>query len=143
MTKQVAIQAGGKSFQVTLPDFQKEKESLERTKTQYLDGEISYQPIWEREDSEKESVIKDLDALISYLEQIETNLDVLTPHVEAVRKKKNGDFWKNSGTDVLIAENCTEYFTDFTNAWSALMIRIDVESADSCALSVRHRTFTQ
>lgn len=142
MAKQVTIEVNGKAFQVELPDFEKEKESLKWTKAQYLDGEISYQPIWEREDSAKELVLADLDSMISYLEEIETDFDVLIPHVEAVRKKKNGDFWKNSGTDVLIAENCTEYFTDFTNAWSVLMIRLDVETADTCTLSVRHRTFT-
>lgn len=143
MTKQVGILVNGKTFQVNLPDFDKEKKSLEQTKADYLNGEISYQPIWEREDSKKENVVSDLDAMVFYLEQIEKNVDVLIPHIEYIRKKKNGDFWKKSGADVLVAQNCTEYFTDFTNAWSALMIRLDVDTTDTCTLSVRHRTFTQ
>lgn len=142
MSTQVTVKVGKKDFKVNLPNFQREQLNLEATKKDYLAGNISFQPIWSKEDSEKELVIADLNGLIFFLLEIESNPDLLIPHIEKIRKKKNGDFWKNSGTDVLLAENCSEYFTDFTNAWSVLMIRLDVETNDTCTLDVRHRTFT-
>lgn len=143
MENHATLEVGGKAFHVRLPDFQKEKESVDYIKNEYLKGEVSYQPLWEREDAKAEHVLADMENLLKLLGDIEDNADVLIPHIDRIRKKKNGDFWKKSGADVFVAENCTEYFTDFTNAWSALMIRLDVNSEDTCTLSVRHRTFTQ
>lgn len=132
----------GRAVWVVLPDFQKELDSLKRTKEDYLNGDLSYQRLWEREDSKKEAVLADLEALETMLLKIEENPGIVIPYLDIIRKKKNGGFWKQSGADVLIAENCTEYFTDFTNAWSALMIRVDVDAEAKCTLSLRHRTFT-
>lgn len=142
MTKQVVIVTGSKNFNVNLPDFQYEKKSLEKMKEDYLKGEMEFQPMWGEENSKKELVLSDLDAMMALLDEIEGNPDVLIPHIAEIRKKKNGDFWKNSGHDVFIAENCTTYFTDFTNAWSALVLRLDVNTNDTCTLDVRHRTYS-
>ena len=143
LTEELMELANGRKVWVVLPNFEKELHSLERTKENYLNGDLSYQRLWEREDSKKEAVLADLEALTTMLLKIEENPGILIPHLEVIRKKKNGGFWKQSGTDVLVAENCTEYFTDFTNAWSALMIRVDVDAEAKCTLSLRHRTFTQ
>lgn len=136
------VQAQGKEFEVILPDFNKEILDLQSIKTEYLDGNIGYNPLWEREESKTGNVLADLASLAELLQKIQQNTDILIPFVEEIRKKKNGGFWRNSGTDVRIAENCTEYFTDYTNAWSALMIRLDVVNETTCKLSVRTRTFT-
>lgn len=142
MTKQVVITMGSKNFKVNLPDFQQEKKDLETMKEQYREGQIVYQPLWVDENSKEELVLADLDAMMALLDEIEENPDVLIPHINEIRKKKNGDFWKNSGQDVMIAENCTTYFTDFTNAWSALVLRLDVNTNDTCTLEVRTRTYS-
>lgn len=132
----------GKDFQIKMPDINKEIAHLEIMKTQYLEGDVGYNPLWETEESKQEDVLCDLDELASLLREIEAKPEILAPFIEEIRKKKNGWFWSNSGADVQIADNCTEYFTDFTNAWSALMIRLDVLTEDTCKLSVRNRTFT-
>lgn len=136
------IEVNGRNFEVAMPDFKKEIAGLEAIKTEYMAGNMGFNPLWEREESKAEDVFADLASLTELLERIEANPDVLIPFVEEVRKKKNGGFWRNSGTDVRVAQNCTEYFTDYTNAWSALMIRLDVLDENTCELSVRNRTFT-
>lgn len=136
------VTVNGKDFTVEMPDFNEVITGLESMKVQYLAGEIGYNPLWESEESKEEDVVNDLNSLSSLLRKIEENPELLAPFIGAIRKKKNGGLWKKSGADVLIAENCTEYFTDFTNAWSTLMIRLDVLTEDTCQLSVRTRTFT-
>lgn len=137
------IQMNGRDFLVKMPCFEDEIAELEKTLKEYQAEEQAFYPIWERDESLPENVVTDIESLIDKLRQIEANPSLLASEIEQVRKKKNGGFWRNSGHDVLIAEHCTEYFTDFTNAWSALMIRLDVEDEMTCRLSVRHRTFTQ
>lgn len=136
------VTANGKDFLVEMPDFNKVIAHLESMKNEYLKGNIGYNPLWETGESNQEDVLSDLNEMVSLLRKIEAKPEILAPFIEEIRKKKNGWFWSNSGTDVRIAENCTEYFTDFTNAWSALMIRLDVLTEDTCKLSVRNRTFT-
>lgn len=62
--------------------------------------------------------------------------------VSKIRKKKNKTFWSKSGHDVLVLENISTYFTDFTNAWSVHVFRLEVLDEKTCELVLRERTYT-
>lgn len=142
MSKTVEVKTSGRTFKVNLPDIQKETEWLKKQKIDVMSGETEYNVIYTEDIADVDEAVADLDKMQHALSAIEADPSVLSPHIDQIRKKKNGGFWKQSGTDVLLAENCTEYFTDFTNAWSALVLRLDVVDEQTCTLSLRERTFT-
>lgn len=75
------------------------------------------------------------------VESVKEDSSVLEEYVLKVRKK-NGDFWLRSVEEIVVADHCTHYLPDFTNAWSVLMISLDVGDATTCRLNVRTRTVT-
>ncbi|MBL4952197.1 hypothetical protein JK635_08240 [Neobacillus sp. YIM B02564] len=76
------------------------------------------------------------------LQSIQNHPGLLEHFVKKVRKKKNGDFWMNSGTTIETMDFVSTYFTDFTNAWSVLQLRLEVESNRVCRLTLHKRTVT-
>lgn len=93
--------------------------------------------------SSYEDVCSDIDSMLDLIEKIETNPEeFLKESVEKVRKKKNGLFWLKSGYTIQSLDYCTEYFTDFTNAWSTPELRLDVLNETECELSLRYYTRT-
>lgn len=78
----------------------------------------------------------------AFIAQLEAGTLDLLPSVEKVRKKKNGKFWSNSGYDMLQLTNISDYFTDFTNAWSVFVFRLEVLNETTCELVLRSRTYT-
>lgn len=142
MSKSVEVTTSGRAFTVNLPDISSVIEQLERTKEGVKEGSVEYNVIYTDEVATVEAILADLTHLQEMMSAVEADPTILTTHIDAIRKKKNGGFWRQSGTDVLIAENCTEYFTEFTNAWSALLLRLDVEDENTCTFDLRTRTYT-
>lgn len=142
MSKEVVLTVDGLDFTVIFPDFEKEREVLDLLKDRANSIDDPFQILWEDEDSEEVDVLRDIANIQAILDQVESNPNVLLVHLMDIRKKKNGQFWKNSGVDVYVARYMTNYFTDFTNAWSTYVLRLDVINEETCTLSLRTRTFT-
>jgi tRNA(Ile)-lysidine synthase TilS/MesJ len=94
------------------------------------------------EEVTKEEFEEDIQLAREFVAKLESGSFELSPHVEKVRKKKNQKFWSNSGYDVLTLSNISEYFTDFTNAWSVFVFRFEVINETTCELVLRSRTYT-
>lgn len=142
MSETVVVKLGNVGFHVQLPDIQNTLQNLERLGRKVMNGEEMFHTMWEDEYAEKVDILTNLEELKTLLVDIAADPNALHADIHAIRKKKNGKFWRNSGTDVYIANHCTHYFTDFTNAWSAMVLRLDVLDEDTCTLSIRQRTYT-
>lgn len=142
MTKIEQVTVDGRDFKVVMPDFEQLRMDLEVLRKAVKSGDEPYQILWEDADSEDVDVYRDLSNIRLILDQVEENADHLISTMMEIRKKKNGGFWKNSGMDVYIARYTTRYFTDFTNAWSVLVLRLDVIDEDTCEFGLRYRTFS-
>lgn len=142
MEQFLEFEIGSRVFKVELPDLDEEIRRLEQRKVDFGPDYDVYQVIYTQDDSTEEQVFGDLDKMISFLKSVKEDSSALKEYVSKVRKKKNGDFWLRSIEEIVVADHCTEYFTDFTNAWSVLMISLDVEDATTCSLNVRTRTVT-
>lgn len=142
MSKEVVLTVDGVDFTVNLPDLDKERAVLETLKERANSFDDKFQVLWEKEDADEVDVFRDIANIQAILDQVESNPNVLLVHLMDIRKKKNGQFWKNSGVDVYVARYMTNYFTDFTNAWSTYVLRLEVIDEETCTLTLRTRTFT-
>lgn len=141
---------GGKEFTVILPFFQDIKKSVYSYKANYYkqdyDSELDRNRMLYKLHSEDYStfdeVEKDIDLMMELVNELENDIDLLKNYVGLIKKKKNGTFWLKSGYCIKDLESCTEYFTDFTNAWSTPELRLDVISETECTLRFRYRTRT-
>lgn len=106
--------------------------------------EGQYTEMWTVDEAvTKEQFDGDIERAKTFIAELEAGKVELHAHVEKVRKKKNNKFWSNSGHDILQLTNISEYFTDFTNAWSVLVFRLEVLNETTCELVLRTRTYTQ
>lgn len=140
----------GKELTVILPDFDSLKDSIKQFRENYYEEgfvkESGYNCMLYKIYTDKHStfneVEEDVEDMLELIESIENNNDLLIEHIEKVRKKKNGLFWNKSGYCIKTLEACTEYFTDFTNAWSTPELRLDVINENECKLHLRYYTNT-
>lgn len=87
----------------------------------------------------KEAYMEDIARGRAFLDSIEEDPSILEAYVKDLRKKKNGEFWKGSVNSVLRFDNISIYYTDFTNAWSVLDLRVKVRDFQTCELElIRH-----
>lgn len=142
MNQVVTVKTKGQTIKVKMPYFDNEHTYLEMLKDKVRDGERGFSVLWEDESAAPEDSLKDIEDMQRILTRIEAIPDSLAVNIDSIRKKKNGGLWKNSGTDIFVSNHCTEYFTDFTNAWSAYVIRLHVIDEGTCELVLTQRTFT-
>lgn len=143
MSKIEQVIVNGRDFKVIMPDFEKVRNTLKGfRKESNSSSEEPYQILWEVECSEDVDVLRDVSNIENILNQVENDTNILLINITEIRKKKNGGFWKNSGTDVYVAQYMTRHFTEYTNAWSAYVLRLDVIDENTCEFNFRKRTFT-
>ncbi|WP_283747782.1 hypothetical protein [Bacillus thuringiensis] len=124
-------------------DFEGIKKSLELKKVEVQETEEQFMKLYEVDGhATKEESLSDIEKMIEFIDSIHNEYEQLVKHVGDIRKKKNGKFWLNSGTTLSRLECVTEYFTDYTNAWSTPQLRLEVIDADTCELVFRNRTET-
>ncbi|WP_144537397.1 hypothetical protein [Bacillus thuringiensis] len=124
-------------------DFEGIKNDLELKKVEVQEAEELFMKLHEVDEyATREESLRDVEQMLKFVNSLEHNEDALIEHVRDVRKKKNGKFWLNSGTTLSRLECVTEYFTDYTNAWSTPQLRLEVIDADTCELVFRNRTET-
>lgn len=124
-------------------DFKGIKKELELKKVEVQEAEELFMKLHTVDEfATKEESLSDIEQMIKFVDSLENNKDSLSEYVCDVRKKKNGKFWLNSGTTLSRLEFVTEYFTDYTNAWSTPQLRLEVIDADTCELVFRNRTET-
>lgn len=133
-----------KTFFIDLSNFNfdKERDYASNFIERFEKEEETFYIIWELNKSGLEEITNDVEDMIEMLNSIQENPEILLEYVKDIRKKKNGMFWRNSGTVIRRMDNCTDYFTDFTNAWSTPELRLDVIDENTCKLAIRERTYT-
>ncbi|MFJ8528701.1 hypothetical protein [Bacillus sp. NPDC094106] len=125
-----------------IADFDKLKEQVTSKKVEVKE-EGPFMKLYSVDEyATEEESMNDIDEMLSFLESIMNSHDVLSDYVTNVRKKKNGKFWLNSGLTLSKLSCVTEYFTDYTNAWSTPQLRLEVIDEDTCELVFRNRTET-
>lgn len=135
----VEVELNGVKLQVNY-DLNRMKEILKSLEKQY---EGQYTKMYTVDEVvTKEEFEEDIQVAKVFVAKLESGSFELLPHVDKVRKKKNQKFWSNSGHDILPLSNISEYFTDFTNAWSVFVFRLEVVSETVCELCLRSRTYT-
>lgn len=92
--------------------------------------------------STDEEIRSDVEKIEKFIYSIEEGAFDFESAVSKVRKKKNGKFWAKSNEDILVLEYLSEYFTDFTNAWSVLGFRLKVQDDTTVVLELGERTYT-
>lgn len=110
--------------------------------------EDHFTKVWSMNEGEvnKEDYDKDLKETIETLEEVRDDQDMLDVFLEegirGIRKKKNGEFWKNSYNVIKQLDNVSNYLSDFTNAWSVLQLNLRSIDGLNCELVVQNRTVT-
>lgn len=125
-----------------LMDFDSMKRSLNASEKEWEADRFTI--AWTVDDGNvtKEDYMKDIEDTRNLIATFEQDPSILEEYVEQVRTKKNGEFWKNSGLTIKYLENVSSYFTDFTNAWSVLQLRLRVLDAKTCVLQLELKTET-
>lgn len=90
----------------------------------------------------KEDVNKEKEKLANLIERLYNDIDYLQSCVDKITVKKNGRFRKNGIYEVGCVESITFYFTDFTNAWNTLSIRLVATDETNVALEITEKTYT-
>lgn len=104
--------------------------------------------IHELYDTEKESTIeeknKELSDIKEYVETLFKDCAAIATDeiISSFGKKKNGKFRKGAIAHFKIAETCTNFATDFTNSWEALVVTGKTLSENEIEVKVGFKWFT-
>lgn len=95
---------------------------------------------------ERNNTIKEIEnekiIIDQLLNDILNNNDIINRHLNLLILKKNGKFKKNSSSVIKRIESATDYFTDFTNAWSTLELKLKVIDENNVKLLLKKSIIT-
>lgn len=92
--------------------------------------------------SKKEDILKEQETIIKQLKELYLDDTKWLPILDGIGVKKNGRFKKNSISQFMVVESATNYFTEFTNAWSTLVFKLKAKSEDTVQMISDEVTFT-
>lgn len=105
-------------------------------------GESEFYELWTDTKVSKEEYMRSIDEVLELLDGMEEDPSLLVDSIEVVTKKKNGEFRKGGVAVISYLENTSEYYTDFTNAWSVGCIELKALDGKTCELRYNNRQCT-
>ncbi len=107
-------------------NFEEMRKVLDIAENEWEDGRFTAAWTINHGNVKKEDYMDDIQSMRDLLQSYEQDLSRLEEHIINVRKKKNGEFWKGSVVTIRYLEYVSEYYTDFTNSWNVLQLRLKV-----------------
>lgn len=95
-------------------------------------------------ESSKEEKQKELSEIKEFIKEIYNDCDAIATEkvISSFGKKKNGKFRKGAIAHFKIAETCTNFATDFTNSWEALVVSGKTRSENEIEVTIGYKWFT-
>lgn len=96
---------------------------------------------WTVEDGNvtKDAYFNDIASARTLLTSIKDNPLTLEEYVQKARKKKNGEFWSGSVVTIALYESISTYYTEFTNSWEVLQLRLKVQDGKNCVMELIYK----
>lgn len=108
------------------------KDTVSKILIDFKNKEESYFIVESDKHSNLIDVENDCSEMINYIDSILNNPNQLLDFIDELPKKKNGSYYKGRVKFLKRMDNCCDFYTDFTNAWSLPVLRLKVISDTEC-----------
>lgn len=102
---------------------------------------------YELEEVEANNTIADINQERKELESIlndiaQGNYDKIINTLDKITKTKKGVFRKNGVAELFVIASATNYFTDYTNAWATMTLKLRAVAPTKIEMAFEQKTYT-
>ena len=112
----------------------KVKETISKMLIDSRNGEENYFVVETDKHSNLIDIENDCLEMLNYIDSLLSNPNQLLNFIDDMPKKKNGSYYKGRVNFLKSMDNCCDFYTDFTNAWSLPVLRLKAISDTECSV---------